>query len=253
MLILILLITLLISNAAPSAAANNGWVIEQTRTLSGKARVYTSDHGRRFANIDAGYELVSSAPDWNVYMCNDRKKLYFPMVVGKELKARSLSLGLLHGYVLNNADLIKWVKIRSTRYMGHPVDVWRGFYDGSKTGTNGKSGPGFAYTVEFWVASDVSLAPQITAAYHVLLGWPKNVYYLPLRCIRIGKSGSKSTLLETQSFTAGCNSSDLFQVPKGYKLAHNEMDVIMNMDNMDEFLEGLGAQHKKAQAGSTAK
>jgi hypothetical protein len=253
MRILILLIITLIANAAPAAANNNGWVIEQTRALNGKSVVCSSDKGRRFANVDAGYALVSAPPDWNVYLYNDKKRIYFPMLVGNKLKVNSMSLGLLHGYILNNANDLKWKKTSSTKFMGHPVDIWRGSYDGSKIGTNGKSGAEFAYNVDFWVATDISLAPQITESYRVLQGWPNNIHYLPLRCLKVENSVKKLMLLETTSFKPTYNSPDLFHVPKGYKLAHNEMDVFMNMDNMTDLLDGLGEKHKQSSVGKTAK
>jgi hypothetical protein len=249
---LVFLIFTLIANAAAATASNNGWVLEQTRALNGKGMVFTSDKGRRFASADAGYALVSAPPDWNVYLYNDKKRIYFPLLAGKKLKVSSMSLGLLHGYILPNANDLKWKKTRSTKFMGHPVDIWRGSYDGSKIGTNGKSGAAFAYSVDFWVATDVSLAPQIAKAYHVLQGWPDNVYYLPLRCVKVESSVKQQMLLETTSFKPAYNPPDMFQVPKGYKLAHNEMDVFMNMDNMTDLLDGLGEKHKNASAGKAA-
>src|ERR1700733_4865786 len=232
----------MIAIAAPATANNNGWVLEQTRALSGRELIYTSEKGRRFSVTDAGYSVVSAPPDWDVYMINDRKRIYFPLLVGEQRKIKSLSLGIVHSYILSNANDVKWSKIRSTKLMGHPVDIWRGSYDGSKIGTNGKSGAGFAYNVEFWVATDVSLAPKIAAAYHVLLGWPENICYLPLRCLKIENGVKRNTLLETTSFKPTYNSPDLFQVPKDYKLVHNEMDVCTNMDNMSDLLDELGEQ-----------
>ncbi len=107
------------------------------------------------------------------------------------------------------------------------------------TSKNAKENKSFK-VMELWSADDIALASAIAAFDHKVNGFPKELANLPLRCFLVRDKNTPAAFFETTSIRPATFPASLFKLPKGYKLARNEMEVVLHTDDLSNILEGLG-------------
>lgn len=220
--------------AFDAAHKPNGLIVRQSREMTGEAVIYTSPNGRRFDSLTGGFSMVSTPPDWKVYIFNEKKKLYKLCVVKDQVKFKSNRMAIFHDAIMQTAKDLVWKKVRSTQFLDHPVDVFRSNY--KTLPATARSKPE-SLAVEYWVATDLTDADPIVLFNNVVNGWPK-VNGMALRCIKIYKGGGHpETVMETKSIKPAYCPDSIYRIPAGFKETEDEMAILMNLDLLKDLLD----------------
>ncbi len=210
-----------------------GWIVEQNSQFGGKGRQLVTAKGSRYESLDGGYVAVTAAPLWKIYLFNDRKKLYFSCDARKESKSTNGRKNILRMAVLRNMVESTWVPARKASFLGHSMSVWK-----TVPKDNAKEKEKFR-TTEFWAADEIPIAHEMTLYTSTTNGYPANVDKLSIRCFSLKPRGRKDTYMDTTSIKSASLSPAIFQVPRGYKQAANELEVVVNTDDLGSMLDTL--------------
>lgn len=231
--ILVSLLLLFYLCTGPARADDPGWSITQSGQIYGRSQFAITAKGFRTDCLDAGYTLVSAAPSWKIFLFNEKSKSYFPFNAEATTNVSSGRTSLLRTALMRNAEECYWRKAYKTKFKGHDITVWRTAPKNPKVSKNFK-------VMELWTADEIPLAREIAAFDHKVNGLPKEMANLPLRCFAVASKRARSAFIETTSIEPGAFPVTKFRVPQGYKLARNEIDVVMNTDDLSNILEGIG-------------
>lgn len=227
-------LVLILALSAPSARANEpGWVSELTGPIYGKARFTTTARAFRSDSFEAGYSVVGEAPLWKFVVFNSKSKTYFPVHVGEGKNASNGRTTFLRAAMLQNTEESVWQKVGKSKFKGHPMDVWR-------TTPKDKKSSNLFNVLELWAAADIPITKEVAAFNHCINGFPKELRNLPVRCLKIAGGIAKEATLETVSIKPAMLAPSVFAVPKDYKMASNEMEVVMNTQDLSNILDGMG-------------
>jgi hypothetical protein len=73
----LLLITLLVCiQPAVAAADDDEWILDQQNHASGLYKIYVTAKAMKIVSIDAGYQIICKAPDWEVVSCRPDEKIF---------------------------------------------------------------------------------------------------------------------------------------------------------------------------------
>ncbi|CAN5252167.1 hypothetical protein BH11CYA1_BH11CYA1_39260 [soil metagenome] len=210
-----------------------GWITDQYGNLIKHSRFSITAKGFRSDCIEAGYSLVAEAPKWNFFIFNDNSKTYFPFSTAPGKVTAAGSTSLLRATVMRNTAESIWTRGYQSKSLGHPVTVW-------KTLPKYKNATDY-HVSELWVANDIAISPAAGRFGYCVNGYPKELLNMPFHLFILSPSGGKEVVMQTKSIKQAQLSPAIFKVPKGYKLAKSEMEVVMNTEDLTNIMDGLGS------------
>jgi len=219
-------------STAPARANDPGWTTEQTGSVIKHSRFSATAKGFRTDSIEAGYSVVAEAPLWKFFMFNDSSKLYFPFNTIPGHVTAAASTSLLRATMFQNNTESVWSKAHQSKSLGHPMTVWR-MSPKDKKQTSGYN------VLELWTANDIPISPAVGQFGYAVNGYPKELLNIPIHLYLVHADGAKETLMTTKAIKPAMLPASLFKVPRGYKLARNEMEVVMNTQDLTNILDGI--------------
>src|SRR5271168_5334121 len=195
------------------AAASNGWIQERFDDSKGHFTIYVTANAVCSRNEDAGYAVVQAVADPTLYIYSDRRRNYYPLSAGTELK-RTSSFMLMKA-IATSINPLDWHLAYKTSFRGHPTEVWRATKNGSPIK---KSESDRFDGYEFWAASDIPIQPGFVKLSRDANGWPETKG-LPVRYARIFLTEKPRELLATMELKRAYIPPSTFLVPKAYKKA----------------------------------
>jgi hypothetical protein len=240
-----ILSTLIFVEASQAAlpAKPNGWIQTRFDGTKGNFTIYVTKQAIATKNEDAGWVLVSGPPDGTIYLYSNKRRNYYPFSVGTRVK-RSSSLWLMKA-IATSATTLTWHKAYATKMLGHPVQVWRATQNGGPISTS-KTVRFNGY--EYWEETDIHVRPEVVSLNVEAHGWP-NTNGLALRYVRTFLGGNDRAVVDTKSIQTAFIPPATFLVPKGYKLAKSEFDVISNTEGLGEMMNEWQLEDGKAPVG----
>jgi hypothetical protein len=196
----------------------------QTHFFIGDTVLTASLTGMRLESVGRfGFVLVSRAPQWNVYVFRNDDKTYF----GAPLKT-FLESGLFSGFLFNLKD--------------HEVMHKKPAFDVEVAGIAAKRAGTLRRHLDYLPLQNIA-APQVEEIIYATYKLPTN-HGLPLAFLDVGHDtdwvsgadtrGKREVGLSTSKAARIFVSSDIFDVPAGYRKAKSFREVVSGQSSRDE-------------------
>lgn len=221
-----------------------GWFIEQHNPHTGDWTVYLSDAGMSATNQQLGCTLVTSAPNWDMTIYNERTKMYFSSPLEKW---NGLS-GVLHGAARDTGQQLNYPgspvavkpaeKVRDTAILNHKATVYRS--DSLVTSGLRK--------LEFAVTPDVQPSAHLKQVFGKLYGVKAiKTKGLPIMVSYLDQNGKKTLVFETTKLLQIDVPANKLQFTNkaNYKKVETEISVFIDEkgnNDIENILGDLGGE-----------
>lgn len=226
--------------AAPALADEKGWVLTQRSAQFGDQYVYISPSGLKLVSPAKGINIVTSAPDWNVALYNDKNKSFYSTSFNKWMQDLDRKLA---GRGQDMSDR-KWTKSGSTKVAGQNATQYV---------TNGSPRMAKSASIrhaDCWISEDIAVPAHIAQMLAKVYGLPDTRTF-PLKVSYVSNNGSLSSMLDTLSTQSCPFPPHYFGLPQGYKRAESEADVMID-DETRQILNDLAGDQPTRQNSSAS-
>ena len=189
--------------------------------------------GVKCINPKQGIGWIAKGPNWNIIFFNEKTKLYYP-----------LSSSTWHTKISKNGLLpsnVSWCKISS----GNIASLKASEYKMINQASSSYSDKWLSAT--YWLADEINVPPSLAQLISSTCGLPKS-NSIPLKLDYISKNGESENLLSTYRQQSSNIPAAYFNLPSGYSLAKNEVNVLMTPSNkalLDELANDLNSDNAK--------
>lgn len=208
-----------------------GIKIVQLSEISGEVLVLATPKAARIVNRKAGYKIIMKAPNWNVWVFNDTRKVVYKTTWNK--------FKLDFDYGSNIIRKARYSESSEKILFGH--ETMHGFRTThQKVKTKGKKSGGVLNVaqVDYWII-DKSLIPQpVTKVIQELYRLPKLDGY-PLKITYVTAQGKVCEDVVSKVVTRRSFKKKRFKVPANYKQVSQLSKVMLNMDDANNMIEML--------------
>lgn len=226
--------------AGPAMADEKGWVLTQRSANFGDQYVYISPTGLKLVSPKQGVNIVTSAPEWNVALFNDKTRMYYSTSFAKwmqELDRKLAGRG-------QDMSLRKWTKGGSHTVAG--LQATQYVMEGG-TAQMAKHAAGIRHA-DCWISNDIAVPPQISQMLAKVYGLPDTRTF-PLKVSAVTTSGALTSMLDTYR-TQNCPIPvNYFGLPQGYRRADSEAEVMVD-DETRQILNDLASDQPSRQSPS---
>jgi hypothetical protein len=224
----------------PAFADEKGWVLTQRSAQFGDQYVYISPSGLKLVSPSKGINIVTSAPEWNVALYNDKNKSFYSTSYGKWMQDLDRKLA---GRGQDMSDR-KWTKAGSTKVAGQNATQYV---------TNGSPRMAKSASIrhaDCWISEDIAVPGHIAQMLAKVYGLPDTRTF-PLKVSYVTTNGSLSPMLDTLSTQTCPFPPHYFGLPQGYKRAESEAEVMID-DETRQILNDLAGDQPTRQNPSSA-
>jgi len=240
-LLIIFLSFNLLGFAGPAAYADDkGWVLTQRSANLGDQYVYISATGLKLVSPKQGVNIVTSAPDWNVAMYNDKTRMYYSTSFSHWMQE------LDHKMAGRGQDMSqrKWTKAGSQQVAG--LNATQYVMNGSGGQLTKSANIRHA---DCWISTDIAVPTQISQMLAKVYGLPDTRTF-PLKVSYVSSTGTLSPMLDTYRTQACPIPSHYFGLPQGYRRAESEAEVMID-DETKQILNDLASDQPGRQSPSS--
>ena len=227
-------ISYFLTSFLPASAKENGWILTQHSKIIGDQYLYISPHGVKCINPKQGIGWISQTPNWNITFFNDKTKLYYPLS-SASWKTKITKNGLVPANV-------SWSKISTGSIAGLKATEYQMVNSSSSANTNKWQ------SAAYWTANEINVPPSLAQLINSACGLPTSDA-VPLQLSYRSQKGTTETLLSTYHQQNSNIPDSYFAAPTGYKMARNEVEVLVSQENralINEFANDLGGDNPKS-------
>jgi hypothetical protein len=189
-------------------ADEQGWYLRQKSLWGGEHMMYVGTTGIRLYNKQMGFSAVASAPDWKVFLYNDKSRCYFEPPMTDKAAAQKIKRRLVS-------------KVGTAMISGQPADHYQANSDDKEEQS------------EFWTATQISLPASFKRWIANTCKVP-DIPGLPLRITYVDHSGKNVTAWDTFGCERGSIPVATFARPVGYKRVNDEVMVLMDAETKED-------------------
>jgi len=221
-----LLAPLLISSFFSTLAAKAdeaGYVLTQRSKSFGDSYLYVSPSGLKMTNPTSGTGFIVQGATGNIIFYNDKTRTYYAMSFEQGKRK----------FELQKRKPMHWKPGGSRSIAGLRA----------KEFTVTSSSKGDMIAGDYWGALDIKAPAHVSELLSAKFGTPADSNLIPLQFSYVDPNGQAVTSLETYRQQATNVPSNYYTAPQGYKLAKNEVDVMMTDENkqiMNDIANDLG-------------
>ncbi len=227
--------------AGPALADDKGWVLTQRSANFGDQYVYISPTGLKLVSPKQGVNIVTSAPDWNVALYNDKTRMYYSTSFAKWMQDLDRKLAG-RGQDMSQR---KWTKSGSHNIAG--LQATQYVVEGGTAQMAAKHSAGIRHA-DCWISDDIAVPPQISQMLAKVYGLPDTRTF-PLKVSTVSTSGTLTNMLDTYRTQVCPIPAHYFGLPQGYRRADSEAEVMVD-DETRQILNDLASDQPNRQTPS---
>lgn len=226
---------------SPALADDKGWVLTQRSANFGDQYVYISPNGLKLVSPKQGVNIVTSAPEWNVALYNDKTRMYYSTSFAKWMQDLDRKLAG-RGQDMSQR---KWTKAGSHNVAG--LQATQYVVEGGTSQMAAKHSAGIRHA-DCWISDDIAVPPQISQMLAKVYGLPDTRTF-PLKVSTVSTSGTLTNMLDTYRTQVCPIPSHYFGLPQGYRRADSEAEVMVD-DETRQILNDLASDQPGRQTPS---
>ncbi len=201
------------------AAGDNGWVLTQHSKAFGDQYLYISTRGVKCFNPKQGIGWITQAPNWNITFFNEKTAVFYPLS-SATWKKKMVQNGLI-------PSNINWSKVSSGSIAGLKATKYQMTNNVTNQETNSKAKWQSAI---YWLADNINVPASLSQLISIASGLPASDS-VPLQLSYRNQNGQSDTLLSTYHQQSCTIPDSYFYLPRSYKIAKNEVEVLMSQEN----------------------
>ncbi len=235
----------LVGSSESALAKDNAWTLLQTGKVSGEATVQVTGNAVKAHKKTAADTVLCTPPEFLVTLYNDKTKAYFVTPIEKW---RARLLGSLGG-ALSGPEATPKRTSKSEVIAGIKTVCWTAINTDPltvRTEKNSKGVPREVAAIDYWLADDIKVAPNIATVLSFFHGLPK-LPGVPIRVKYRYTSGDTYTYVDTYSAKRINLDISSLKPPANYRKVNTDMEVFIDKKTevlMEMFGDALKPEKK---------